>query len=576
MKFFINLFAVFVLLGVSLNANAQKLGNCTVINPYPPGEYETFLQTVETVYGTNGTTNFQNIKKIQFADFEKAVNVYINDKMYEVLPDIAIDPDLAADLGQEFEDYEWGNTFIIDFSDEAVAAGRPKGIYKIVIPEGIVRDEEGNTNPEQELTFKVVSTLAPQSVTPANGTYTPSDLSNVQIKFDRKMSINPKHNDLYYMIKNDWTGAQKPINNYSLSADGKTLSFDLSKLLTRGVEFSICLPEGFLMSDDYYINEETWMQYMNWDGMKQATLISCPDENTPFYNIKPFVLTWDYQTIHFAQDPADIELIIGFPDLGAQDGQRIWIPIEPDFISLIHVNADGTWSENPSAAEANGVYIDIAEFINDWAGYQVEIKFPAGMVYNETGSDNPPLNYIFEVRNVWVDPEITTDAGFITLAWPYSSAVTYALSRDEVMLYGENGYQKQLDFRFEDINSSSHINSGNVYIMNVDGGSHGIVIDLNDLKLSNGNYTLIVPQGYLWVQDSYFNEFVMNDEVAINFQWRDGQIVDAANAGVESILDTEEFNAVYDLMGRRIPDPSKLNGLHKGIYIVNGKKVWVK
>lgn len=546
------LIGIAILLGGGMFANAQTLGEARVINPYPPTTYQTFLQTVTVAY---------DFKLITLTDLDMTCKVTINDKSYDVYADVYFDPEIAWDLDQTNTDLAWGNELIIDFSDEAYEDGRPAGNYTIEIPAGLVVDETGAKNPAQTIKFIRVDLTKPVSVSPKDGVYTADKLKDVTITFSDPIKVYEESGKkIAVREKNDWINDPIYIDTYKISNDKKSLLLDLSGL-QRGVLYDVEIPEGFLLVGDFNLNDEVWMEYMNWNGMDPATLVSAPDpETSP--DIKPFILTWNYQEITLSDKAPETELVCGFPDYGAQDGWRTMIPAGS--YKLVSVDEKGNVIMDPSANEpANALYLDVKEFTRDFVGYPFEIHFPAALVYNKEGLDNPPFTYTFIVRNLWSQPEITAQGGVIDLAWDNAEWATYNLGTSDIIMKNEQGAITQLRYNW------GGTEPGEVSLVNE--AFHGISIDLTKLNLANGSYTLSVPQGYVGL-DGLYGTFVLNAEFTMQFTWKDGDFTEYN--GVESILLPEDFN-VYDLNGLKAGEIKDLSGLKRGIYIVNGKKILV-
>lgn len=552
MKIFTKITAALLLLVGAVSANAASLGEGRIINPNPPEGLHTSLLQVTLTY---------NFALIKIADYDMAVLVTMGGKTFEVYPDIYFDEEVALELGQTNDDPEWGNELTIPFSEEAFSLGYPVGPYEIIVPEGIVEDASGNTNPEQTITLIKVKAEAPVSVTPADGMH--AEITDAVITFDKPLTLNPNRERIELREKNDWLSTPYYVENYSISEDGMSLVLDLDGLLKRGVLYTVWVPEGFVQLDEYYVNSEVWMEYMYWNGMEAATIISAPEHETDA-DIPPFILTWDYQTISFAKDAPDTEFVCGFPDFGGKDGWRIFIPAS--YYELKHVNQDGTYTDPTEALPANALYIDVKEFTEDYPGYQFEIFFPAGLVVNAEGLDNPPLQYTFTVREIWPAPQVTIDAGIIEILWPRAENASYGLSDNDPTLTSEAGENYDLRFTFGGTQPGevSLINEGTT------SGKHGLVIDLSGLDLADGLYTLIVPQGYLYLGGIY-GDFVMNGKVTYQFTLKDGQF--AEYDSVTLIPAADGLLNIYDLNGRLVKKDTTLEGLSKGIYIVNGVKV---
>lgn len=532
---------------------AAELNPGQIYKPEPPVKYQTFLQTIWIVY---------DFQKITLADEDLMCYVEIAGKGYEIYADVYADYDIAVAMNQTFEEGDgWGNVLIVDFSDEVIADNHPVGDYVITIPSELVTNEAGDLNPEQEITFTVVSPVEPESITPKNGMYPAAELSNVQVTFSDPITVITPHEEITIREKNNWIDEPIVVKDYTISNDGKSLCFDFSNL-TRGVNYMIEIPESFVLVDNTKVNSQIWMEYMNWDGMATATLVSAPDAETSLRDLKPLVYTWDYQNIHFPLGGPDATLICGYPDYGYQDGWETDIPT--DYFELVIVSEDGTWVPAASETEANGLYLDVEEFLEDYSGYRFEVVLPAGFIVNDEGMENPPQSYAWEMYNIWIDPEFSISGQEINVAWPYALNVTIALSDSEILLEGPEGYLKELMFNFGGAMAGevSIVNSNNL---------HGLSIDLSKLNLSNGEYTLTIPMGYVYLEGSASDENVLNDTAIFKFSVEDGNL----QAGVSTILNDKLMNGIYDLNGRRY-NTNQLENLKKGIYIINGKKVMIK
>lgn len=546
----------FILSAVALTgvggAYAQSLGEGMVINPYPASKYQTFLTNVLLAY---------DFKIITIADEDLAVNVTINDKLYDVYPEVYFDPEIAWELGQTNSNPAWGNELVIDFSEEAYADSYPVGTYTIEIPEGLVKDENGNVNPEQIITFVKVDPVKPVYITPPDGTYPSQQLKNVEITFSEEIALNPERGKITAREKNDWINPPAVIDSYSIAEDGKTLKLDLSEI-ELGIVSSINIPEKFLLVGDDYVNEEIWLEYMNWNGLKPATIISAPEpESTP--DLKPFVLTWDYQPISITHDAPDTEFVCGFPDFGWQEGWRVMIPA--DYYTLVYV-AEGSdsWEQPSDSNPANAVYLDVKDLIDDFNFSRFEIIFPIGLVENNEGLTNPSQNYVFNVSVRQESVSISAEDGVINIIWPQADWVTYNLSDDDPVLINASGETIPLEFTF------GGTVPGQVSLINSD--IHGIEVNLNEMDLSDGYYTLFIPDSYVVITDIDDN-FNFNAPLSYEFAWKDGNFDEA---GAPTVKPDSDIYHVFSINGQKIMESSDMTSLRNGIYIINGKKIIIK
>ena len=546
-----------ILAGSATGVSAQSLGEAFVVNPYPNSYYQTFLAAVTVAW---------NFKIITLSDPDRTLVVNIDGKEYSVYADVYADEEVAWELGQTLpNDSSWGNELVIDFSDEAYEAGYPVGDYVINIPAGLIVDENGNTNEDQTLVFHKVDLLSPETALPESGMYAPSDLREARITFGDGITIIGEGLKVTIGEKDEWLTERIVLEDIKVADDGKTLVIGLDGL-EMGINYSLNIPQGFVLIGDDYINEEVWLYYMIWEGMDEATLISAPlQQSSP--EVKPFILTWDYQQIRIAADAPDTEFVCGYPDYGIQDGWRTFIP--SDFYELVHVTDKGEVIHDISTDyPANALYLDVTELTDGFAGYRFEIFFPAGLVENNEGLMNPPLSYSFEVKNIWPDPQVVIEDNTLQFYWKGAFWVTFALSRDEVTLSGPQDYFRELQFDFGDY-------SGEITILN-ESTFNGMIVNLDNLDLEDGKYTLNVPQGYVYLEGVY-GEFVINGAFEYSFEWKDGEIYEGS--GVEGIFVQDDVLRVYTLGGIKVMETenvSDLDTLPGGLYIINGKKRVIK
>lgn len=531
--------------------NAQNLGEAVVINPYPASEYQTFLQAVTVAW---------NFQMITLTDQNATCKVTFNNKTFDIYADPYFDPEVAWDLGQTNSDLAWGNELVIDFSEEAYAEGRPLGEYIIEIPEGFVKNEDGETNAYQKITFTIVDLVDPVSCSPKNGLYPADELKNVTVTFDGQLKMYDNWGlAITARKKNDWISQPTYITSYKISEDGKSLVIDLSTL-PSGILYDVEIPANFMLVGDYHMNNEVWLEYMIWEGMEEAILISAPEpESSP--DLKPFIMTWDYQQIIIPDNAPETELVCGYPDYGEQDGWRKMIPSNK--FSIVYVDEKGNVTMNPGAEQvANALYFDVKDYTVGYEGYPFEISFPAGLVENEAGLPNPPFTYNFTVRNLWADPTITTEEGVMTLLWQNSTWVTYNLGTSDIILTNEAGEKTILSYNW------GVPAEGEVGLLN-ERNKHGITIDLSNLSLENGRYILSLPQGYVGI-DGSLQTFVLNAALEVQFTWENGNFKDIA--GIESLKNDETWR-IYNINGTKV---SNMQNLKPGIYIINGKKIMIK
>ncbi|MCH5223064.1 MAG: hypothetical protein J1E82_03410 [Muribaculaceae bacterium] len=103
---------------------------------------------------------------------------------------------------------------------------------------------------------------------------------------------------------------------------------------------------------------------------------------------------------------------------------------------------------------------------------------------------------------------------------------------------------------------------GVVYL--IDSDPYGLNIDLKALNLSEGDYTLVIPAGYLQIVTNDYEDFLLNPEIRYEFK--------VNSTKVTALQNSNEVKSVFNLQGVKV-DPNKLSN---GIYIINGKKVIIQ
>lgn len=569
--------------GLAFSAGAQSLGTAQYVDPQPNSS-QTFLRMVRLGW----SVNLFQLELVTYADTDLSILVTFPDGKSYTLDyldygyDLYLDPEMNTNMPESEEDLPegtWGNELIVDFGTQAFEAGEPVGIYTIEIPEGLVKNIDGRMNAAQTLTYRKVNPIAPISITPSEklsngemGGVFP-EINNITLTFDDTLTLNRSADPIHMGMKDEG-----PYDNgvylekYSIGSDGKSLVIDVKDLMKRGVWYYIEIPEGIVQVGENYVNGRVYLEYMYWDGMQQATLLSAPLSASSIYDVKPFILTWDYQNIYFPKEALQTEFVIGFPDYGWQDGERIWIPA--DWYEQIHVDEDGTISHVSDSTPCNALRLDVSDLVEDWDGYRCLINFPVGLVYNEEGLDNPPLQYTFNVWNIWDEYEVRAEAGVITITYPGADWCTWAMNDDDPITLLDITTKETIDLPY----TWGWTDKGQVNMLNE--SEHGFVIDLTrDLTLADGNYILTVPQGFAYVNvdvGGAIPDFtnVLNAEITYEFGWKDGDFTGFNK--VEMTEAAEGNGAVYDLSGRMVNAKGNIEGLEKGIYILNGKKVLKK
>ena len=137
----------------------------------------------------------------------------------------------------------------------------PRGKCTITIPAGIVKNEAGNVNPQQELVFNLYFSSDPGVVTPEDMDwdswvpfeYSASELSDVTVTWEDATSVVATGSGEITLGENTWFPSTEPTPlNGLVKIEGNAIHIDLSD--TEEGEWVVSIPEGYVVIDGNMIN----------------------------------------------------------------------------------------------------------------------------------------------------------------------------------------------------------------------------------------------------------------------------------------------------------------------------------
>ena len=445
------------------------------------------------------------------------------------------------------------------------------GDYSVAIPAGIVKAANGDLNPQQTVNFTVLeetayvwdSMIYPAPADPSEGIpgmYSQDELKTVTISFAENITKNA--GSITYTLQTGDINTTKELADNLVTTDSNKLLIDLSSL-EQG-KYTIEIPTGYLLVGANALNASNSWTYTVWNGMMPAEMLLGPDPIGMYVNN----IQLYYGT--------NISKVGNFPALNVYDGDPAWsevaFTIPARNISILELNvSDG--SDTPSTEMGGGtgntnkiqvLYINIYELFMGKTG-EFCIVIPAGIVKDSEGKLNPQQEISFTLTTIYpgemtienIDPE-----GNITIEWegmnwcsPEYTVEAFLVTpdRERVLVEEYNGN----------------------YNANYDMTS--ITVSLGDLVDAEGPYELVIPEGKFSISGVIDDEYVdgINQPIIYPFTYKDGVF-----AGVKSVKgETPEstVKGIYNLQGVKVADD--LNGttrLPAGIYIINGKKVYLR
>ena len=441
----------------------------------------------------------------------------------------------------------------LTFNFDALVIDWIKGEYSLYIPAGVVKSLSGELNPAQTLTFNVVTEYAIPSDAnfspmPAGddstGLYNSAELEAVTINYGAELTLNV--GDIVY----SGNGKNNAVlDTQYVTVAGEDLILDLSHLEAGTYNFEI--PTGYLIVGDNAISGSKGFSYTVWEGLKEGEILQGPAPVAQYVNN---IEIYYGEDIEFAvADVPAIGVYEGFYDVF--NDPTFYIPATNVSIAEILYSDEAgepavgeIGSDN--AEEIKVLYLDIESVFEGKTG-DYTIVIPEGLVKNNDGSLNPLQIIEFKLRAVAdIQPEFTLNGEEISILW---NGVSYISNYEGVEAYLEypDG-SKEVIAMYDQMSVS---------------GFNTVVVDLAGMLTENGAYTLVIPEGYLNLEVG--NDMMINGDVMFQFEYEDGQTsaVNALNSDVKAV------DGVYNLQGVKVGD--SLNGLRKGIYIINGKKVFI-
>lgn len=131
----------------------------------------------------------------------------------------------------------------------------------VMIPEGIVENQAGELNPDQEFIFKIVPTTGDYTITPGTGSSLNGDYT-VKVSFEGnpleylQSEVSARTYDPVYMDIPLKMGEEVTIS------DNNEILIDLSSL--EEGEYEIVVPEGFVLVNvdgENYLSPDIWLEY---------------------------------------------------------------------------------------------------------------------------------------------------------------------------------------------------------------------------------------------------------------------------------------------------------------------------
>ncbi|MCH5233946.1 MAG: hypothetical protein J1E16_01520 [Muribaculaceae bacterium] len=456
-----------------------------------------------------------------------------------------------------------GNIVIINV--ESLLEGI-SGFITVIIPEGIVANEEGLINPSQEIQVNIMP-LAEEDATiliEDNNIlvywegYSLSAPNPCPIYIENaegeKITLNYEDTDLF----GNFVPGEITIVNY------EQFVINLEDLDLEG-EYTLIIPSESipLSGANYqnYLNAEVTFEFNVTDGEISAVT---PDEEPAYMTAEP-TLYYDADPmmpvvyVYWSEDVdtlTDNNSVLGNLTVPAKDeeGENLVVAVE---LGLTVYGTSGNEAAPTEASDftsgSNALILNMSEYIAEYGEGEYTLSIGT-VVRNSEGALNMPFEESFTVEAL---PQVTEveatltyeEVNTLVISWN-NEAVSLMDVAAEVLILSPT------DAEFEErlsIGDGVKVNENNVTV-NLEG------LDLT----TGGKYTVTIGEGafYIGKDKAYYNDVV---EFEFIYGSTGINAIESANGVVEG---------VYNLQGVKMN--KDLNSLAPGLYIINGKKVLVR
>ena len=427
-----------------------------------------------------------------------------------------------------------GNTLNIFVGALGLATGNT---YTITVGEGCVKNAAGDINPQQVVaTFTYEEEESGVYSQKAVFTYPENGIINVSwpgISYVEDIDFDGAYDDIY--LTND-AGNQYPLSDQiTQSEDYDYLIVDINGMGLATGSYTLVIPQGTV-----YLEDDDWMGYENaadsytfsYTGMAaqtymdDATVTRAPS-GTVTGELVPITLSWGQPIMEN-----------NFNGTVAWGDQTEEIPVNE--FEILNGNTLNIFVGALGLATGNTYTITIGE----------------GCVKNADGDINPQqvvATFTYEEEESGVYSQEAEfemiDNGIISVSWP---GITYV----EVD-YADNLYLTD--------------NEGNIYQLSdaqvtQSEDYDAIIINIRNMELESGIYTLYIPEGSIYLEDDDWNAYENANE---EYQFTYDMV-----SGINTIKTEKDAQTIYNLQGVKVN--GETNRLSNGIYIINGHKVMIK
>ena len=420
------------------------------------------------------------------------------------------------------------------------------GTYSYTIPAGVITSVDNEVFPEQTFTFTIAKPLAIESVSPNSPT---TQLDKIVFTFSTPVAEVKIPASGMYIVDNYWNPVASLKSEVAYSDDRKTVTLELETPITNPGSYNLDIYEGIFVGEDGGINE-----YRNF----QFQIIDTAPSFSLNYNEGEKVKELGNLEITF-KNVNKVELVEG------ADPIIVYIPGDSEI-------------EGTATLSGNKITVSFGELTEEGVYTYV---IPAGF-FTMDGVENEERSVSVELYTFVIEPLEVVSVTPVEGNVAQIDKIIIEFNQNVSLSWNENWQQisqeivlKGEDKEYKLTYNSMSTNVGNTLEYLANAQWTGYEFSATPITAA-GKYTLDLSQivvdhaGESYIDEWGYPNTMWHSKNQVCSGSKEWTIVNDGTGIDEVKGENGNVKAIYDLTGRKVEVPTK------GIYIIDGKKVFVK
>lgn len=420
------------------------------------------------------------------------------------------------------------------------------GTYSYTIPAGVITSVDNEVFPEQTFTFTIAKPLAIESVSPNSPT---TQLDRIVFTFSTPVAEVKMPASGMYIVDNYWSPVASLKSEVAYSDDRKTVTLELETPITNPGSYNLDIYEGIFVGEDGGINE-----YRNF----QFQIIDTAPSFSLNYNEGEKVKELGNLEITF-KNVNKVELVEG------ADPIIVYIPGDSEI-------------EGTATLSGNKITVSFGELTEEGVYTYV---IPAGF-FTMDGVENEERSVSVELYTFVIEPLEVVSVTPVEGNVAQIDKIIIEFNQNVSLSWNENWQQisqeivlKGEDKEYKLTYNSMSTNVGNTLEYLANAQWTGYEFSATPITAA-GKYTLDLSQivvdhaGESYIDEWGYPNTMWHSKNQVCSGSKEWTIVNDGTGIDEVKGENGNVKAIYDLTGRKVEVPTK------GIYIIDGKKVFVK